>query len=77
MLLRFVSQPLEALEQIAPFPGNDLRAEFFPDQLPCARDVLIVVPSHGLRDTLTQIKPLLGADARICWATTRALAPGS
>ena len=33
------------------------------------RDVLVVVPSHGLRDTLTRIKPLLASDARVCWAT--------
>lgn len=33
------------------------------------RDVLVVVPSHGLRDTLRQIKPLLGPDSRVCWAT--------
>ena len=33
------------------------------------RDVLVVVPSHGLRDTLTRIKPLLREDSRICWAT--------
>ena len=33
------------------------------------RDVLVVVPSHGLRDTLKQIKPLLTDDARVCWAT--------
>jgi len=33
------------------------------------RDILIVVPSHGLRDTLTALKPLLGPDSRVCWAT--------
>ncbi len=33
------------------------------------RDILIVVPSHGLRDTLTKIKPVLGDDSRVCWAT--------
>jgi len=33
------------------------------------RDILIVVPSHGLRDTLTAIKPMLRDDARVCWAT--------
>ncbi len=33
------------------------------------RDVLISVPSHGLRDTLNAIKPLLADDARVCWAT--------
>jgi glycerol-3-phosphate dehydrogenase (NAD(P)+) len=34
-----------------------------------AIDVLIAVPSHGLRKTLLQIKPLLSQQARICWAT--------
>ncbi len=33
------------------------------------QDILIVVPSHGLRDTLKTIKPLLAPDIRICWAT--------
>ncbi len=33
------------------------------------RDILIVVPSHGLRETLKTIKPLLAPDIRICWAT--------
>ena len=43
-----------------------------PDLADClsgADDVLVVVPSHGLRDTLGQIKPLLGSDTRVCWAT--------
>ena len=43
-----------------------------PDLAKCldgARDVLVVVPSHGLRDTLTELRPLLAPDARICWAT--------
>jgi glycerol-3-phosphate dehydrogenase (NAD(P)+) len=43
-----------------------------PDLEAClsgVRDVLVVVPSHGLRDTLTQIKPMLGPDSRVCWAT--------
>ena len=43
-----------------------------PDLAECldgAREILVVVPSHGLRDTLTQIQPLLEADSRICWAT--------
>jgi glycerol-3-phosphate dehydrogenase (NAD(P)+) len=33
------------------------------------RDVLVVVPSHGLRDTLTAVRPLLHDQARVCWAT--------
>ena len=32
-------------------------------------DILIAVPSHGLRETLSQLKPLLQGGERICWAT--------
>ena len=32
-------------------------------------DVLISVPSHGLRETLLLVKPALERGARICWAT--------
>jgi glycerol-3-phosphate dehydrogenase (NAD(P)+) len=34
-----------------------------------ANDILISVPSHGLRETLTKVAPLLEDGARICWAT--------
>ncbi len=34
-----------------------------------ARDILVAVPSHGFRETLETIEPLLTEDARICWAT--------
>ena len=43
-----------------------------PDLTEClsgVRDVLIAVPSHGLRETLLQIKPHLADDARLSWAT--------
>ena len=33
------------------------------------RDILIAVPSHGLRETLIKVQPLLDSSARICWAT--------
>ena len=33
------------------------------------RDILIAVPSHGLRETLIRLQPLLSGDERICWAT--------
>lgn len=33
------------------------------------RDILIVVPSHALRETLLAVKPLLTAESRVCWAT--------
>jgi len=34
-----------------------------------AKDVLISVPSHGLRETLSRVAPMLDEGARICWAT--------
>ena len=32
-------------------------------------DVLLAVPSHGFRDLLQRLKPLLPPAARLCWAT--------
>lgn len=34
-----------------------------------SKDLLIVVPSHAFAQVLTQIKPYLRKDSRICWAT--------
>jgi len=51
------------------FPPNLLANPRLEECLDEARDILVVVPSHGLRDTLTTIKPLLGSDSRVCWAT--------
>jgi len=39
------------------------------DCLEGVRDILISVPSHGLRETLNRLKPLLQGNERICWAT--------
>lgn len=52
-----------------PFPPNLKACPDLEDCLAGARDILIVVPSHGLRDTLTRIKPMLSPDSRVCWAT--------
>ena len=51
----------------------------FPDKLSLAtslaqcldgvRDILIAVPSHGLRETLVAIRPFLDQQTRVCWAT--------
>ncbi len=51
------------------FPPNLAVCPELEDCLAGAQDVLVVVPSHGLRDTLAKIKPLLGPDSRVCWAT--------
>lgn len=51
------------------FPDN-LHPE--PDLAACidgTRDILIAVPSHGLRETLSRIQPHISPDARIAWAT--------
>ena len=53
----------------ADFPSN-LSIE--PDLNKCldgVTDILVSVPSHGLREILLQVKPLLDEHARISWAT--------
>jgi len=51
------------------FPPNLIAQPNLEACVDGARDILVVVPSHGLRDTLTALKPLLGSDSRVCWAT--------
>ena len=51
------------------FPPNLSADPTLANCLDGARDILVAVPSHGLRDTLTTIKPLLQSDSRVCWAT--------
>lgn len=53
----------------APFPDNLAVVAELGDCVDGVRDVLISVPSHGLRETLTKVKPFLRDDARVCWAT--------
>ncbi len=53
----------------AAFPDNLTVHPRLEDCLDGADDVLVVVPSHGLRNTLAQIRPLLGPETRVCWAT--------
>ncbi len=51
------------------FPENLTAYPSLEKCLDGVRDVLVVVPSHGLRSTLTTALPFLRDDARICWAT--------
>ncbi len=51
------------------FPANLDACPNLEDCLEGEGDILVVVPSHGLRDTLMAIKPLLGPRSRVCWAT--------
>ena len=51
------------------FPPNLIAYRNIEECLDGVRDVLVVVPSHGLRETLMTIRPLLGPQSRVCWAT--------
>jgi glycerol-3-phosphate dehydrogenase (NAD(P)+) len=53
----------------AAFPTNLVACTNLGNCLSGVRDVLIAVPSHGLRETLLAVQPLLADDARVCWAT--------
>lgn len=69
-----LEQIISAAENVRYLPGPK-----FPDNLQATtelekclegvRDILIAVPSHGLRDTLNLVKPLLQGFERISWAT--------
>jgi glycerol-3-phosphate dehydrogenase (NAD(P)+) len=51
------------------FPPNLVACPDLGECLAGVRDILVVVPSHGLRGTLTSALPFLGPDSRVCWAT--------
>ena len=53
----------------ATFPDNLVPEASLGATLDGAWIILVSVPSHGLRETLTAAKPLIPADARVCWAT--------
>lgn len=39
------------------------------DSVPQVNNIVVVVPSHGFRETLNKIAPYLTTTARLCWAT--------
>jgi glycerol-3-phosphate dehydrogenase (NAD(P)+) len=53
----------------AMFPENLIVVDDVGACVEGVEDVLIAVPSHGLRETLKLIKPRLAASTRVCWAT--------
>ncbi len=53
----------------AAFPGTLSAVVDLEECLAGAGIVLIAVPSHGLRETLERLKPMLTDGVRICWAT--------
>ncbi len=50
-------------------PENIRIVTTLADCIAGVRDVLVAVPSHALRKTLIEIKPLLATGARVCWAS--------
>jgi glycerol-3-phosphate dehydrogenase (NAD(P)+) len=53
----------------APFPASLLIEPELRTALSRCDDLLIAVPSHSFRATLSRIRPLLRAGSRIAWAT--------
>ncbi len=53
----------------ADFPANLEPVASLEEALSDSSTILVSVPSHGLRETLTAAQPFMEAGARICWAT--------
>ena len=53
----------------APFPDNIEVCDDLEHCLDNVKDIVVAVPSHGLRDTLQKLQPILDDSARVCWAT--------
>ena len=53
----------------ADFPDNLRAVTNLEECLAGVRDILVAVPSHGLRETLIAIRPYLSDESRVCWAT--------
>nr|WP_330385164.1 NAD(P)H-dependent glycerol-3-phosphate dehydrogenase [Woeseia oceani] len=53
----------------AKFPAKLSAVKDLQHCLDDAAIILVAVPSHGLRETLTQLKPRLRDNVRLCWAT--------
>ncbi len=52
-----------------PFPDNLRCSDSIDDLIKHSHDQLIVIPSHGFRDLLKQLKPKLSKQHTIVWAT--------
>jgi glycerol-3-phosphate dehydrogenase (NAD(P)+) len=51
------------------FPDNLQALADLEECLTGVTDILVAVPSHGFRETLQAIRPYLGDESRVCWAT--------
>ncbi|MBE9561785.1 MAG: NAD(P)-binding domain-containing protein, partial [Proteobacteria bacterium] len=51
------------------FPDSIQPIADFTKQAKQAKDIIVVVPSHGFRGTLEMLAPHISDTARVCWAT--------
>lgn len=51
------------------FPDSLIVSADLAQAVQASRDLLVVVPSHVFGDVLTNVKPFLRDDSRVCWAT--------
>jgi len=51
------------------FPAQLRPVATLADVVPQVQDIIVVVPSHGFRETLTQLSPYWTTATRLCWAT--------
>ncbi|PSU55292.1 glycerol-3-phosphate dehydrogenase, partial [Photobacterium aphoticum] len=51
------------------FPDSLIVSADLEQAVQASRDLLVVVPSHVFGDVLTNVKPFLRDDSRVCWAT--------
>ncbi|MCG7496874.1 NAD(P)H-dependent glycerol-3-phosphate dehydrogenase [Vibrio sp. Of7-15] len=51
------------------FPPSLIMTSDLEQAVQASQDLLVVVPSHVFGEVLTNVKPFLRSDSRICWAT--------
>ena len=54
---------------MAPFPATLAIETDLARAVASAQELLVAVPSHGFRECLEHVAPLLRQDMRVCWAT--------
>ncbi|MGF1713484.1 NAD(P)H-dependent glycerol-3-phosphate dehydrogenase [Photobacterium chitinilyticum] len=59
----------EAFLPGVPFPDSLIVSADLEAAVQACQDLLVVVPSHVFGDVLSNVKPFLREDSRICWAT--------
>ncbi|MCG7584509.1 NAD(P)H-dependent glycerol-3-phosphate dehydrogenase, partial [Photobacterium sp. OFAV2-7] len=59
----------EAFLPGVPFPDSLIVSADLEEAVQACQDLLVVVPSHVFGEVLSNVKPYLRDDSRICWAT--------